>query len=394
MKRVLFIGHEATRSGAPMILLHFLQWLRENSPQFEADLLLLQGGGDLEQEYRKVANVYVLPMSETSHLLKRSVNFVKKKLKPDSRLPKLKPFAETHYDAVLGNTVIALEYLKIFKKKGFSTVSWLHELDYAVSLYSRDKFIELANYVDHFLVVSKAVEEMLLKRFAIQKKIHHVYGFAKTDSSQIDETDIKAVKKELGIPEKAFVIGGSGTIEWRKGADIFLQIAHRLAAKHEDIYFVWVGGKSPYSSTEYDRVRYDFERLDLNGKVKFSGLRENPYKYYAAFDLFALTSREDPFPLVCLETASLGKPTICFDEKAGGAGEFVDAQPISGAVISYGDIDAFSEKIIYFYKNREELKKLGQAAKEKIVSKFSMEKSCDAIKQVLVEAIAEGENSH
>jgi glycosyltransferase involved in cell wall biosynthesis len=320
MKRVLFIGHEATRSGAPMILLRFLQWLRENDSRFEADLLLLRGGGDLEEEYRKVVNLYVLPQSEKPHIFRRGVNFLKKKLKLAPKLPNLLPFTR-HYDAVLGNTVISLEYLKLFREKGFPTVCWLHELDYAIGLYSKKKFIELANYVDRFLVVSRAVEDML-KRYGIKRKTHLVYGFASVDLPPVTEAEIQAVKNEIGISRKnAFIIGASGTIEWRKGADVFLQIAHRLASEYEDFYFVWVGGRSPYSSAEYDRIQYDFERLDLKGKVIFTGIQADPYKFFAAMDLFALTSREDPFPLVCLEAAGSGKPTICFD-RAGGMPEF------------------------------------------------------------------------
>lgn len=383
MKRILFIGHEASRSGAPMILLHFLQWLKENDSRFEADLLLLRGG-DLEAEYRRVIDVYVLPEAVKPHFFRRGANFLRKKLGFAPKISDLPPFTR-NYDAVLGNTVISLEYLKLFKQKGFQTISWLHELDYAVNLFSREKFIELSACVDRFLVVSKAVEEML-KRFGIERKTHLVYGFPKivaTDATA--EKDAEAVKKELGIPRDAFVVGASGTIEWRKGADIFLQLARRLAARYDDFYFVWVGGKSPYSSAEYDRIKYDFERLELTEKVIFTGLQENPHRFYAALDLFLLTSREDPFPLVCLEAASLGKPVICFD-KAGGMAEFVGAD--AGAIIPYGDIDAFGEKIIYFYENRAELRRAGEAARAKVSSEFAAEKSCAEINEVLLEAVA------
>ncbi|HEX8736662.1 MAG TPA: glycosyltransferase [Pyrinomonadaceae bacterium] len=382
MKRILFIGHEASRSGAPMILLHFLRWLKENDSQFEADLLLLRGG-DLEEEYRKAANVYVLPEAGKPRLFGRGVNFFKKKFKLAPKQPNLPPFAR-NYDAVLGNTVISLEYLKLFKQKGFPTISWLHELDFAVHLFSPEKFVELSKCVDRFLVVSKAVEEML-KRFGIEKKTHQVYGFSKTDAPPATVEDIEAVKNELGIPPDAFVAGASGTIEWRKGADIFLQVARRLTAKYDDFYFVWVGGKSPYSDAEYDRIKYDFERLELKEKVIFTGLQKNPRPFYAMMDLFLLTSREDPFPLVCLEAASLGKPIICFD-KAGGMTEFVGAA--AGAIVPYGDIEAFGEKIIYFYKNRDALRKAGEAARAKINSEFAAEKLCAAIKEVLLEAVA------
>ena len=50
---------------------------------------------------------------------------------------------------------------------------------------------------------------------------------------------------------------------------------------------------------------------------------------YAAMDVFALTSREDPFPLVMLEAGGHGLPTVCF-AGAGGAEEFAGPAPGGG----------------------------------------------------------------
>lgn len=377
MNRILFIGHEAARTGAPIVLLYYLQWLRENQPHWKIDLLLLRGG-DLEEEYRKVADVYLLPNNDNPTIFQRGISHLKKKVKIKTKPPPLVPF-NRKYDVVLGNTVVSLEYLKFFKLKGFHTICWLHELEYVVKSFSEEKFVELSDYTDQFIVVSKAVEDML-RKFGIEKKTHLIYEFSKA-YPKVDE-DIETVKKELGIPPNAFVVGGSGTIEWRKGVDLFLQIASRIIAQNEGIYFVWVGGKSPYSDVEYNQIRHDFKCLGLESRLVFTGIQKNPHRIFAAMDLFALTSREDPFPLVCLEAASLGKSIICF-EKAGGMPEFI--QQDAGATVAYADIDAFCEKITYFYNNQEELRKAGQTARKKINSSFSADKSCQKIDEILAE---------
>ncbi len=365
MNRILFIGHEAARTGAPIVLLYYLQWLRENQPDWKIDLLLLRGG-DLEEEYRKVADVYVLPRNDNPTVFERGIAHLKRKAKIKTKLPPLVPF-ERKYDVVLGNTTVSLEYLKFFKLKGFHTICWLHELEYIAKSFFGGKFVELSDCADQFIVVSKAVEAML-RKFGIEKKTHLVYEFSKA-RQEINET-IETVKSELGIPPNAFVVGGSGTIEWRKGVDLFLQIAAQIVAQTKDVYFVWVGGKSPYSDVEYNQIKHDLERLDLKNRLIFTGMQKNPHRIFAAMDLFALTSREDPFPLVCLEAASLGKPTICF-EKAGGMPEFVEQD--AGATVAYADINAFCEKITYFYNDRKELFKAGHTAQRKIIASFSAE---------------------
>jgi glycosyltransferase involved in cell wall biosynthesis len=44
---------------------------------------------------------------------------------------------------------------------------------------------------------------------------------------------------------------------------------------------------------------------------------------YQAADVFVLPSREDPFPLVCLEAAATGLPVVAFRE-AGGMASFIE----------------------------------------------------------------------
>jgi glycosyltransferase involved in cell wall biosynthesis len=62
----------------------------------------------------------------------------------------------------------------------------------------------------------------------------------------------------------------------------------------------------------------------------------------AGFDLFALTAREDAYPLACLEAASLGVPLVCFD--AGGMGEFVEGD--AGVVVAYPDVGALAGAVL------------------------------------------------
>jgi hypothetical protein len=66
-------------------------------------------------------------------------------------------------------------------------------------------------------------------------------------------------------------------------------------------------------------------------------------EYYAASDVLALTSREDPFPSVVLEAISLNRPVVVFDE-AGGISEIVKRS--IGRVVSYGDVPAMLDAVI------------------------------------------------
>src|SRR5215510_5626685 len=65
MGKILFVGHEATRTGAPYVLLHLLRWLRAN-PSAECRLLLLDGG-ELVSEFAEVSHVSILGPEEVDN---------------------------------------------------------------------------------------------------------------------------------------------------------------------------------------------------------------------------------------------------------------------------------------------------------------------------------------
>jgi hypothetical protein len=58
MPKILFIGHSASRTGAPVILLDLLQWLRRNTAD-EFDLYVTETG-PLLANFRAIAKTEVL----------------------------------------------------------------------------------------------------------------------------------------------------------------------------------------------------------------------------------------------------------------------------------------------------------------------------------------------
>jgi glycosyltransferase involved in cell wall biosynthesis len=91
--------------------------------------------------------------------------------------------------------------------------------------------------------------------------------------------------------------------------------------------------------------------------------------YFAAMDVFVLPSREDPFPLVCLEAAAAGRPIVCF-ENAGGMPEFVEDD--CGFVVPYMDIEAFAERLTRLIDDSQLRTRMGEAARNKVRSRHNV----------------------
>ncbi|MDQ3814798.1 MAG: glycosyltransferase family 4 protein, partial [Armatimonadota bacterium] len=114
---------------------------------------------------------------------------------------------------------------------------------------------------------------------------------------------------------------------------------------------------------DFDALWADVMQADLTPYVQFLGARPNPLDYFAAFDVFALVSREDPFPVVNLEAALVGKPIVCFDG-GGGAREFVEDD--CGFIVPYLDIENMASKVEELLKSEELRCRLGQRAAQKV----------------------------
>src|SRR5205814_4023764 len=80
-------------------------------------------------------------------------------------------------------------------------------------------------------------------------------------------------------------------------------------------------------------------RRSESPNVTFLGVKRDARPYLRAGDVFLLSSREDPFPLVALEAAQCGLPILCFAD-SGGMQEFVEGD--AGYVVPAADVEAMA----------------------------------------------------
>jgi glycosyltransferase involved in cell wall biosynthesis len=186
------------------------------------------------------------------------------------------------------------------------------------------------------------------------------------------------LRKNIGIPNNAFIVASCGTTDWRKGADLVVQIAKKVYSKTTlPIHFIWIGGDN--NGLEFQKLYYDLVKLNLQNYIHFLGIKEKPMEYFLIADVFMLCSREEPVGIVALEAASLGKPILCFDQ-AGGMSEFVEDD--CGFILPYLDIDAMADRIIQLQDDRSLLLKLGDNAARK-VQRHDINIACKEIKSLI-----------
>tara|TARA_B100000378_G_scaffold252787_2_gene228314 strand:+ start:597 stop:1736 length:1140 start_codon:yes stop_codon:yes gene_type:complete len=369
MKRILFITHDMSRSGAPIVLLHFLRWLRKNQPETILTLLSLKEG-ELKEEFEgEVDNFYLL-----SEFKKEELTFlkeVKKKfLKKIGRYsqkshPKdvfLKKLAFQDFDLVYANTIVSIPTAINLKSinENLMVVAHIHELNSAIKILLPN-LGEYLNDIDGFISASNLVKNNLVNKYQVPfERIKTIYEFS----------EVRLFPDFLKNKEY-FIVGGAGKGGWRKGTDLFIHVAKYIKSYYPEykIKFQWIGKNSVWEDVMF---RNDLEKANLEEIVNFLGEIEIPDKKFADFDVFLMTSREDPFPLVCIETGMLGKPIIGFKGVTGTEEVLLNHKD---NFVSYLNIEQMAKKIVYYYDNRNILKKDSKSF-ESIFSNYTPAKIC------------------
>lgn len=104
------------------------------------------------------------------------------------------------------------------------------------------------------------------------------------------------------------------------------------------------------------------KNLNVLERTLFLGYRQNARRYFQYFDVYAIPSRSEGFPLALIEAASFKKPVICSDIPVFKE-TFDDAEVMFFHLDDMGsfsvamerirkNIDAFSKNIYKKYKNR------------------------------------------
>jgi glycosyltransferase involved in cell wall biosynthesis len=351
----VFLGHDAAPHGAQIFLLRLLRWLRERTDlEFE---VVLGGGGPLQREYEAIARVSLLNGTSAAPLPAE-----------DPLVRRLRRSAGLVYS----NTITNGRVLSALSALDVPVITHVHELGYWIRhRVPADELAVVRERSARVIAVSRAVADSLVADAEIPaERIAVIHGFVPTRPEEwVRRATPTEIREELGIADDVPIVCACGTLDWRKGADLFVAVAAEVKRRFaRAAAFVWLGGAEDGSDAV--ALRHDVVRAGLEGSFHFVPHRDNPMDYFGASAVFALPSREDPFPLVVMEAALARVPTVCFD-LAGGAKEFVEDD--CGVVVPYLDVAAMAEGIVSLLADPARRARSGQAAALKVAERHDVD---------------------
>lgn len=351
MRRVTFITHDATQSGAPVVLLTLMRWLKSNT-DLQLSTLAVKPGPLLE-DFAQLGPVRRLDAWVRVDWAKLLTTRSKKGAAPSGlheaadRLLKramTAAFRRLRCDLLYANSLESGLGLRAIRDHQ-PLISHIHEgEDYLLAERYRTAVDEVVAKADRVIAASAGVRHLLVDSLGVPSETVTVCQPFIDPRVTGNAGDGAETRSELGISRDAFVVGMCGGVGWRKGPDVFVAVAQQVLKRTagRDVVFLWVGGDRRAPAYRY--VTKDVERMGRAAAIRFITHQRDALRFMRAFDVLFLSSRADVYPLVCLEAGLVAQtPIVCFEKGS----DVTDlAGDGGGFVVPFLDIDAAAASIL------------------------------------------------
>lgn len=173
-------------------------------------------------------------------------------------------------------------------------------------------------------------------------------------------------RSKLGFSDEEFVIGTVGRLDRIKNHASLIQVFPDLIAEYPRLRLVIVGSGPCFSSLESL-----IKKLDLAGRVRLAGEKDDVLPLMQSFDVFVLPSLFEGISNTVLEAMACGLPVIA--TRVGGNVELVE-EGVTGLLIPQQDEAALRSSLRTYLGQPSLARQHGSAGRRRVERSFSLER--------------------
>lgn len=239
----------------------------------------------------------------------------------------------------------------------------------------RDLETLVARQADHVLAINEELAAELRQRGVPAERISLAPNAAYPDERPLPDPDLRRV---LGLPEQAFVVGFAGSMTRYEGLDDLLRALAIVADEVPQLHVLLVGGGE--SKAELEALARE---LGLEARVHFAG-RVEPARvrdYLALCDCVALPRKpvrvcELVTPLKPLEAMAMGLPLVV--SNVAPLRRLVE-DGSTGRIHAAGDPDALARCLADLAAQPDLARRMGEAARRKLLAERGWDRVADEV---------------
>lgn len=219
-----------------------------------------------------------------------------------------------------------------------------------------------ARWAHHLVTVSEANRRQILaERLCGAKKLTLVREGLDLSLYEPRRPALE-VRRELGVPDGAPLVGSVGRLEPAKGHADLLEAFRRVLDVLPEARLVVVGQGHLHAE-----LLARTAALGLETRVLFTGWREDMLDLLGAFDVFALASHYEGLGVAILEAMALRRPVVCTG--VGGVNDVVvDGE--TGYLVPPRDPARMAERIVEVLQDPRKAQALGEAGRQRVEEHF------------------------
>ncbi len=216
--------------------------------------------------------------------------------------------------------------------------------------------------VDAFVAVSDETAAFARKRREIEEqKLLVIPNGIELGRFHPDPAVRDRVRKELGIPADAWVVGTVGRVAAEKNQALLLRAMAPLLGPRMRLI---VAGDGPL----LPELTALATSLGVAAHAHLLGVRRDVPDLLNAFDVFALSSDTEGLPLVILEAMATGLPVL--STRVGGIGNVLE-EGVTGYLVAKGDEAALRDRAAALRDDPAGARACGAHARQAAITRFS-----------------------
>jgi glycosyltransferase involved in cell wall biosynthesis len=182
-----------------------------------------------------------------------------------------------------------------------------HFADPAMPAYQGLADRALASLTDRAIAVSHSTREFLVReRFVPPDRVRLIWNGAPLDEfAPAGPHRGRRVRRDLGLPEGALVVGSIGRLNAQKGHRFLLEAAAPLCRRRRNLRVLVVG-----DGDLMEDLRGQASTLGIADRVVFAGHRTDVPDVLAALDVFCISSLYEGTPLALFEAMAAGRAVV------------------------------------------------------------------------------------
>ncbi len=245
------------------------------------------------------------------------------------------------------------------------------------------------NRLDRILAVSAATRDTHLRQGLDAKRSYVQFNGIDLDLFR-PAPQTGWLHEELELPADAQLVGAIGQLVIRKGHEVFLQAAARIAEQCPRAHFLVIG--DCYSGKEealahWRGLQQAVAEPPLVDRASLLGHRDDVREVLTELSLLVHTARQEPLGRVLLEAAACGVPVVATE--VGGTSEIFPPETESAVLVSADDAQVVALEMRRLLEDDQARLRLGENARRRAEAAFDIRQAGPALVKHYL-SVAEG----